>query len=60
MCYYENGGQRIHFDSLGQVTPIELQKYLKTESELFHNRNVIQRNTDTVRHLNTHVCGHLF
>ena len=59
VCYLINGSQRIYFDSFGQVTPIELQKYLKTEAEWEGNLQVIQRNTDIVQHLNTHVCGHL-
>ena len=59
VCYYKNGSQRIYFDSFGQVSPIELQKYLKTKHEFLHNVNVIQRNTDIVQHLNTYVCGHL-
>ena len=59
VCYYKNGKRRIYFDSFGQVTPTELQKYLKTEKEFEHERNVIQRNTDIVQHINTDVCGHL-
>ena len=59
VCYYKNGKRRIYFDSFGQVTPTELQKYLKTEKEFEHESNVIQRNTDIVQHINTDVCGHL-
>ena len=59
VCYVINGSKRIYFDSFGQVTPIELQRYLKTKTELDKNQQVIQRNTDIVQHLNTHVCGHL-
>ena len=30
-CYYKDGKKTIiYFDSFGQVTPIEIQKYLKT------------------------------
>ena len=60
VCYikdYEN--TRIYFDSFGQITPIEMQKYLKTKSEFRNNIPVIQRNTDIVQRPNTHVCGHL-
>ena len=59
VCYVINGSKRIYFDSFGQVTPIELQRYLKTKTEMDRNQQVIQRNTDIVQHLNTHVCGHL-
>ena len=59
VCYFKNGYERIYFDSFGQVTPIELQKYLKTHLEWEKQQQVIQRNTDIVQHLNTHVCGHL-
>ena len=59
VCYYKTDSTRIYFDSFGQVTPIEIQKYLKTKNEFLHSENVIQRNTDIVQRLNTHVCGHL-
>ena len=60
VCYFKNGKKaRIHFDSFSQVTPIEIQKYLKTKEEYEMKKPVIQRNTDIVQHVNTHVCGHL-
>ena len=59
VCYFKNGHQRIYFDSFGQVTPIEIQKYLKTQQELISHKQVIQRNTDIVQKVNTRVCGHL-
>ena len=59
VCYFKHGRVRIYFDSFGQITPIEIQKYLKTKTEFLSNKNVIQRNTDIVQHVNTHVCGHL-
>ena len=59
VCYYKNGDQRIYFDSFGQITPIEIQKYLKTPSEFKNNSMVIERNTDIVQKPNTNVCGHL-
>ena len=55
VCYYKNGDQRIYFDSFGQITPLEIQRYLKKSSE----REVIQRNTDIVQQPGTHICGHL-
>ena len=34
VCYFKDGmNERIYFDSLGQVTLGELQKYLKTKKE---------------------------
>ncbi len=57
VCYYKNGRKRIYFDSFGQITPIEIQNYLKTKREL--GIGVIQRNTDIVQSINTHICGHL-
>ena len=59
VCYYKNGINRIYFDSFGQVTPMEIQKYLKSKTEFDLDKSVIQRNTDIVQHVNTHVCGHL-
>ena len=59
VCYYKNGCERIYFDSFGQITPIEIQKYLKSKHEFLKDKAVIQRNTDIVQHTNTHVCGHL-
>ena len=49
-----------YFDSFGQVVPLEIQKYLKKkEKEFESSKAVIQRNTDIVQHVNTHVCRHL-
>ena len=59
VSYYKQGNTRIYFDSFGQVTPIEIQKYLKTKQEFRKNIAVIQRNTDIVQHINTTNCGHL-
>ena len=60
VCYFKDGvNQRIYFDSFGQITPIAVQKYLKTKKEFEGGKAVIQRNTDIVQHVNTHVCGHL-
>ena len=59
VCYYKDGRQRIYFDSFGQITPIEIQKYLKSKTEFANAEPVIQRNTDIVQAINTSVCGHL-
>ena len=57
LCYYKKGVNRIYFDSFGQITPFEIQRYLKKPSERWIK--VIQRNTDIVQPFNTHICGHL-
>ena len=59
VSYYKHGSTRIYFDSFGQITPVEIQKYLKTEREFRKKTTVIQRNTDIVQHINTTNCGHL-
>ncbi len=60
VCYIkQHNGTRIYFDSYGQITPSELQKYLKTKEEYNDNIPVIQRNTDILQKPNTSVCGHL-
>ena len=48
VCYYRNKDQRIYFDSYGQITPVEVQRYLKTGPEFQRGNEVIQRNTDSV------------
>ena len=50
----------MYFDSYGQLTPVEIQRYLKTGSEFDRGKEVLQRNTDIVQAVNTLVCGHLF
>ena len=59
VCFVRNHNVRIYFDSFGQITPTEVQKYLKTPSEFINEKAVIQRNSDIVQRPNTHVCGHL-
>ena len=59
VSYYKHDTVRIYFDSFGQVTPMEIQKYLKTKHEFQENIAVIQRNTDIVQHINSTNCGHL-
>ena len=48
VCYYRNKKERIYFDSYGQITHVEIQRYLKTGSEFDHGKEVNQRNTDIV------------
>ena len=60
VCYFNDEMyQRIYFDSFGQITPIEIQRYLKTGIDLKNGIPAIERNTDIVQRSNTHVCGHL-
>ena len=33
VCYYRNKTDRIYLDSYGQITPVEIQRYLKTGRE---------------------------
>ena len=59
VCYYKKGSNRIYFDSFGQITPIEIQQYLKTKQEIREDNHVIQRNTDEVQAINSSECGQL-
>ena len=59
VCYYRNKTNRIYFDSFGQITPVEIQRYLNTGSEFARGREVIQRNTDIAQATNTRGCGQL-
>ena len=59
VCFVRGKKDRIYFDSFGQITPIEIQKYLKSKSEFDNEKSVIQRNSNIVQRANTHVCGHL-
>ena len=54
-CYYRNKNVRIYFDSYGQITHVEIQRYLKTGSEFDRDKEVIQRNTGIVQAANTSV-----
>ena len=59
VCYMKKGRARIYFDSFGQISPLEMQKYLKTKLQFQNGIPVIHRNTDIVQRSNTSVCGHL-
>ena len=59
VCYYRNKNDIIYFDSYGQITPSEIQRYLMTGSECDRSKEVIQRNRYIVQASNTSVCGHL-
>ena len=49
VCYYRRGDCRIYFDSYGGVVIQEVRNYLK--SPIYHNTDIVQRNTP--------LCGHL-
>ena len=56
VCYFKDGmKRRIYFDSVGQMTLREIQKYLKTKTEYEMGKGVIQRNTDIVQHVNIYM-----
>ena len=57
VCYYRNKSDRIYFDSYGQITPVEIQRYLMTGIEFERGKKGIQRNTDILQAANTSVCG---
>ena len=59
VCYYRHGSNRFYFDSYGQITPVEIHRYLKTGSEFKRGSEVIQTNTDIIQAANMSVCGHL-
>ena len=44
VCYYRNKNDIIYFDSYGQITPVEIQRYLNTSNEFDRGKEVIQRN----------------
>ena len=48
VCNYRNKNEKIYFDSYGQITPLEIQRYLKTGSEFDRGKEVIQRITKIV------------
>ena len=41
-CYYRIKSDRIYFDSYGQITPVEIQWYLKTGFEFDRGKEVIK------------------
>ena len=59
VCHYRNGSDTFYFDSYGQITRVEIQRYLKTGSEFKRGSEVIQGNTDIVQAVNMSVYGHL-
>ena len=41
VCYYRNGRDIFYFDSSGQITPVEIQRYLKKGIEFKRGSEVI-------------------
>jgi hypothetical protein len=59
VCWVKKDKKRIYFDSFGQNMPIELERYLKSNSELKNKKLCIKRNHIVVQHINTVECGTL-
>ena len=57
VCYYKKNTERMYFDSFGVITPIQVQKYLKTKNEFKNKIGVIQRSSDVLQSYNTVICG---
>ena len=58
-CYHKNEDDIFYCDSFGEPPPIELLKYLKSESEFFKDLPVIKCNALTVQHDESSECGSL-
>ena len=56
-CYYRNGATRYYFDSFGEPPPVELLRYLKSDSEFDQDLPKIKRNAITVQHDKSSECG---
>ena len=59
VMFAKRGDYRIYFDSFGCVTPWEVQKYLKTDSEIKNNIHCIQRQTEKLQEYGTTICGQM-
>ena len=55
VCYYRNKSNRIYFDSYGQITPVEIQRYLKTGIEFAVVRK-LYREIQILYRLQIHRC----
>ena len=40
ICHYRNKTDRIYFDSYGQITPVEIQRYLKAGSGFDRGKDI--------------------
>ena len=59
ICFYCKGNDRYFFDSFAEPPPIELLKYLKSDTEFTRDHPVIKRNSLTVQHDQSSECGSL-
>ena len=41
VCYYRNKSYTIYFESYGHITPVEIQRYLKTGTEFVRGKEVL-------------------
>ena len=49
----QSGSQWVCYYSYGQITPVGIQRYLKTRTEFARGRKVIQRDTVIIQAANT-------
>ena len=57
--YHDSNNDRYYFDSFGEPPPVELLKYLKSDSEFDQDLPTIKRNSITVQHDESSECGSL-
>ena len=57
--YHDSNNDRYYFDSFGEPPPVELLKYLKSDSEFNQDLPTIKRNSSTVQHDHSSECGSL-
>jgi len=58
-CWMKFGKTRYYFDSFEEPPPIELLKYLKTETDLKDDVACIKRSAVTIQHDDSNECGAL-
>ena len=60
-CFYNNANNNdcYYFDSFGEPPPVELLKYLKSDSDFNQDLPSIKRNSLTVQHDHSSECGSL-
>ena len=59
VCYYKRGRERLYFDSFGSLIPLQLERYLKSDTELKNNLKCIWRQREVLQDNTSSVCGHL-
>ena len=58
-CWCKQREKRFYFDSFGEPPPIELLRYLKSQSELEEDLPAVKCNAITVQHDQSTECGSL-